>query len=351
MKNRRFRIVLWFCFWLTLITAAGQYLLSAGFPFRFSSLEPYLLRKENDDWTHNAFVMQDLKNRIRTDDSRDFVFIGSSTSLEAITEDSLVNERLLRLTRRQTRFTSLCSSLMTFSDEIKIVDELGDINCTLLIGIEPLRFKYEARVQLEQPLPKYTSSKYYYLSTNSALVAILSDYGFSTPITERFSLFRSATAFGEIVKKQLSYMKETGGEIEYTIHNRHAVGEKKPVSEKDRERLAQGLTNALKRYTEEFDMNYRLLEKEIDIAASNGNRIILVDLPFNPLFQDEMDQYYPVYNEKIKDLVNEKGIEYLDMRTGITLVAEDFRDFHHMRHSGRIRFTEALADYLAGYMN
>jgi hypothetical protein len=350
-KIRRFRILLWFFSWLFFIMVMGELFLSLGYPFRFRSLEPYLLRKENDDWTRNAFVIQDLRNRDRTCDSRDFVFIGSSTSLEAITEDSLLQERIQELTLEPVLFTSLCSSLMTFSDEIKIVNALGDLNCTLLIGIEPLRFKYKARVQLEQPLSKYSNLKYYYLNADPALVAILSDYGFNPPITERFSLFRSTTVLGEMIKKQLSHIMKTGGEIKYTIYNRHAVGEKTPVKEKDREKYIRGLTNTLKHYKEEFDLNFVLLEKEIDIATSNGNGIILIDLPCNPLFQDQMEAYYPGYDEKIKELVAEKGIRYLDMRTTVKLVAEDFRDFHHMRNSGRVKFTEALAAHLVDYMN
>jgi hypothetical protein len=345
---KEIRVLLWSVFWLTVILGVSEYALAIGWPWRKSELEPYMLRKTNDDWIHNAFEIQRIKNRNPAKEREFFVFIGGSTCLEAITSDSLMKARMKELTGRQIGFSSLCSSYRSFSDDAKIVEELDAFGGTLLIGIEALCFRTSIDKQLTCLLETGLNHlKYCYLNTSPPINKVLSNYGLRIGLMERSCLLRTAKVLGEILKKKGLYFLDKRGEIQRLVHDRHAVGDKTPVNDEDRKKHKSMLRNMSQQYDRFYRMNLDLLKEVIDIAKCNGNRVFLIDMPRNPIYGPQIDRFNVHYDEMIRNLIKEKGVGYIDMRNAAQWTPEDFRDVHHLRSPGQIKFTEALAQYLA----
>ena len=206
------RIVVWAFLWLVFIMGMSEYLLSNGWPWKISWIEPYMLRKNNDDWTHNAFEIQKIKNRTASHIKGDtLVFVGGSISLEAISSDPEMSRRLKELTGEQTNFRSICATYQTFADDAKISRELGAFGGILLIGIEPLSFKAKLTSQITEKLKTgHTHLKYYYLSPGRDINGILLKYGFEGGLFHRFRLFKTAKVFGEIMKKKVPVLLTSG---------------------------------------------------------------------------------------------------------------------------------------------
>ena len=97
-------------------------------------------------------------------------------------------------------------------------------------------------------------------------------------------------------------------------------------------------------------MNLDLLYELIDITRSNGNKVVLIDLPDNPIYKVQIAEFNPHYDNMIRKVVAEKDVGYIDMRSAAEWEPADFRDVHHMRSSGRKKFTEALAGRLSKYL-
>jgi hypothetical protein len=347
MKKKGSHITLWFIVWVIIILLLGEYALSMGYPWKFSNLEPYMLRKQNDDWTHNAFEIERIKKWGQADNRELIVFIGGSASIEVISDDTIISERLTESIGREITFTSLCANWQSPGENATIANRIKSFGGTLLIGMEPQTF----RIKIDRQLILDARLRYYYLTITSNINSILSEYGFNPGFTHRIYLFRTAMVIGEIFKKSTKCFITSGFKLKSITHNRHAFGDMTPVNEDDREKQIIWLKKVLILYEENYRLNMDLLKETIDIAQSNGINVVIVDLPYNPVFIESINKFNPHYDNLIKDLVSEKGIGYIDMRHAADYTPEDFRDVHHLRSQGQVKFTNALIVKLAEYIS
>lgn len=347
--KKEFRILAWVFIWIIVILGCFEVLLAAGYPWKYSSLEPYLLRDNADDWTHNGFEIQRIKKAASSKNKKQVViFLGGSVGVEAITTDEEMSRMLSDRLNSPVLFRSLCSSYKTFSDEIKIVEELGSLNATIIFNTEILRFKTTNDKQLVRFFKEteHEHLKYYFLPTSTYSRAILEQYNIEAGIKHSVRVFRTGMIFGEILKKKLYRCFFSARKRVKSIHVRHSSDGKKPVDEKRQEALSIILNSELENIAKVYNVNYQLFRAAIGKAHSNGNRVILVDTPINPLFDDQMEAFTLKYNQLIQDLVQEKNLAYLDLRDAADWEPEDFRDLHHMLPSGRGKYTAVLAEKL-----
>lgn len=346
--RKEYRVLAWIFIWILFILGCFEILLAAGYPWKHSSLEPYLLRNNGDYWTHNGFEIQRLKKAAFSKKNKEmFIFLGGSVGLEAITTDEEMSRMLSDRLNRPILFSSLCSSYKTFSDEIKIIEELGSLNTTIIFNTEILRFKTTNDKQLTRFSKKteHEHLKYYFLPTSTYSRAILEQNGIEVGIKHRTRVFRTGMVFGEILKKKL-YRFFFARERFKTIHDRHnVIG--KPVDEKRQKELSTILDSMLENITKVYSVNYQLFKAAVNEALANGNRVILAETPTNPLFDDQLETFTPKYNKLIQDLILEKNLAYIDLRDAADWQPEDFRDLHHMLPSGRKKHTVMLAEKLA----
>jgi hypothetical protein len=348
--KKEFRILGWVFICIFFILGCFEVLLAAGYPWKYSSLEPYLLRKKNDNWTHNGFEIQRIKQAVSSKNNKEvIVFLGGSVGLEAITSDEEMSQMLSDRLDRPVLFRSLCSSYKTFSDEIKIIEELGSLgaNSTIIFNTEILRFKTTNDKQLVNFLKEteYEHLKYYFLPTSTSSSAIFDEHNIEVGIKHRVRIFRTSMVFGEIFKKKI-YRFFFARQRFKSVHDRHTADSKKPVDEKQQAKLSKILDSMLEDIAEVYKVNYQFFRAAIDKAHLNGYRVILADTPTNPLFDDQLEAFTPKYNKLIQDLVQEDNNAYLDLRDAADWKPEDFRDLHHMLPSGREKYTAILVEKL-----
>ena len=341
--SRGLRVLSWAAIWLVVIALGTECFLGLGYPWRFPSLEPYFLNKNWDDWTHNAFVIQRIKHDDARRDDRVIVLIGGSAGREAVVSDADMGATLGEMTGRKIGFASLCSSDQNFVDTGRIVEELDSFKKTFVILIAPMRFTHR--------VDNIPGKDYYFLATSSRLNRILGEGGEGLGFTYRFRLFRSALRWGQVAKKHLRYMVRKKGKIRRIAYERHRYPHRKPPGEKTIRHYRKEMTKALGNFKKHSALNFRLLRASVDAALENGDRVILLNMPSNPHLDEITARFSPDYDEMVSDLVQNKGVGYLDLRRAADWKFEDFLDVHHLRASGQGKFVPLLTRYLADHIN
>ena len=189
--KKEFRILAWVFIWIIVMLGCFEVLLAAGYPWKYTSLEPYLLRHNADYWTHVGFEIQKIKKvSISKNKKQVVIFLGGSVGLEAITTDEEMSRILTERMNRPVFFRSLCSSYKTFSDEIKIVEELGSLNVTIIINTEILRFKTSNNKQFVRLNKEkgHEHLKYYFLPTSAHARVTLDSLDIAHPKPSRHQL-------------------------------------------------------------------------------------------------------------------------------------------------------------------
>lgn len=334
--------------WLGVIFAGVEIGLRSGYPFQWIELRPYYMLRTNDSWAHNGFEIQKLLSG-DPEVSQQFVFLGGSQALEAITTDAEMEGRLNEQGLDSAGFTSLVSSYKTFADEAKIVNAFSDAeNFTFLLPIEAWRFKNEPSIQLE-----YTDTsdrfvpKYYFLPIPKEIEGDLGEGLDAVPFLRRVSLTVNAVPrVGELVKKRVLIYPQYRRWYTYK-HDRHMVSKNaSPWGEEDIVRFNERIVDNTS-YSRNVDFNVQLVRDVIELAHKHGHRIILVDVPVNERTRGALETYGQGYSTMIRDLVAETGAGYIDLSKGGDWKNEHFRDHHHMLDSGREIFTLELAEALA----
>lgn len=342
------RILLWVGFWVVAIVVLLEMVMVTGLPWRVASLEPYLTRYKKDHWTRNAFLIEEIRQAsIVEKDTEKLVFLGGSVGLASITSDRQVSGFLSEENIRKVSFYSLCSHYKSFSDELKIIEKLGGVDATVVINTELLRFKTsndKQLVRIEEDT-QYENLKYFYLPTSNVAREILEEFGLEVDMKQRTSSIRSAIVLGEIFKKQFAAFLNTRKFLT-NQSARHFTG-LEPLTIENTEKHKKILDDLLEKTKKLIPINKRLLEAVIRQAQSNGNRVVLLDSPINPLFKDQISNMEKGYDTMIASMVYDMNLGYIDMRKGVEWISEDFRDLHHMLPSGREKFTRVLAKRLA----
>ncbi|MES0488481.1 MAG: D-alanyl-lipoteichoic acid biosynthesis protein DltD [Leptospirales bacterium] len=343
--NRQYRILLWFVFSFVTLQVFGEVLLSMDYPWKLSVLEPYLLRGKQDAWVHNAFEIQRLKKLAKTDkEIKLIVYLGGSVCASGITSDEKVSKQLSTALKKSVVFSRLCSPYKSFADELKIVEELGAINATIIINTEIGRFSRPNEKQLvtRKDKSKYSYNKYFYIPVTESIKTIFKEYNISIELNQHFRLWKTAKALGISIRKRFVKRKKL------TYHyNGYVSGT--PVNEDHKTEIEARLTESKGKWgqTQEFQVNFSLLKMAIEKAQLNQNRVILVETPVNPLFVKYTEANRSEYESILNQIIKSQGLGYLDLRYALNWKPEEFRDLHHMIHPGPDRFTAILAKRLS----
>ena len=309
------RIFLWFLFWLLIICASIECLIRQQYPWRFTSLEPYLLKKPNDDWNHNAFLLQKLKETNLHDFDRSYLFLGGSAAIEAITSDEEMKERLKELTGKKIGFMSITSSFKSFSDEAKILEKLGEFQGTVIIPVEPWRFIISADIQL-QAVDKngVRRIKYYYLPNSEKILNILKKHGKDVTWSDRLCIFQFSEVFGELLKKKILRCVHLKGKLKAIKYDRHIASKNKVFAD---DKLIASLSNKLKKseaYRNHHEVNFELLDEIVRICKKNKCHVVWLELPTNPLLADDFKVFAPNYDNRVQKYLLKAQIGFIDMQ-------------------------------------
>lgn len=340
----KIRVALWCLAWLVVCSGLAEGLLRADVPWRYPALEPHVLRSKRDAYAHNGFEIQ----RVRRRDGGDaVVLLGGSTGLLALEDDAAFGDRLGERLGRPVSFHSVCATYQVFTDDAQIVHELGAFDGTVLLAVDALRFTKSADQQLV-----YTDRegrpvrKYYYLPTPRPVLELLAEQGVRPPWHQRVLLPDCVIGLGGMEKKRFRDLVREGTYARREF-DRLYISREIPADAERIVEIRQMLRDNVAEYERWHELNFALLDAVIAEARFHGNHVVIVELPHNPVFAEEFAAL-PGYDARMAALVAGTGVGYVDLRDAAEWGPKDFRDAHHLRSSGRVKFAAALLDALPG---
>ena len=333
---RPYRILAWFVTWFLLIFAATTFVGMSGWPWQFSSLQPYLLRNAGDNWLHNAFSIY-RTNDADSQNLTKIVYVGGSVCLESLPSDTRMADELTSRLQRPVRFTSICSPYQNFADEARIVHALGAFSGWLILGTEPAFFSKVPERQFEARADAGEAGGYgyFYLPIQPRLRDIVGIEGVSvSAYTDIREFWKTGPrAISDATKRALR-----DGPIEL---RRHRITAYRNV---DYQIVADKfITN----YRRSARMNDALRREAIQSALLNGNRVALIEIPNDEALMGLFDPIREDYQTRVRKMVSEFSIRYLVPQTLASWTKQDFFDTHHLSPRGREKFVSVLSDLLA----
>ncbi len=349
---KQIRVMLWTIVWISCLFAIAETVFSTGFPYNISRLEQYTLRTPGDPFIHNAFEIQRIIQKDKSDSVPVFVYLGGSAARGSTYSDSTVEKQVQNLTGTRIKFSNLSSNHRHFIDDLNMVEEMEGSNDVVVITIEALRFGKSGKV-IESNIGRMPYPPYRLDS-----LRLLIEHGVAVYPNNMSYLLRSIKHLGESSKKSILYTLKDKRSEGYNIRRydfAHREDRKRDLglTKKEKAKRLQNILGGkkLKLYRQNWEFNLATLKKVIERSRSYGNEVILVDLPQNPLLSDSYQDFYEHYDPMVQELVNETGIIHFDLRFVRKWVPQDFKDAHHLTRQGSLKYTEAFSQALADYIS
>lgn len=341
------RVLLLAVLWIVILLILAEYALMLGYPWRFARLKPYMLREHDDTYVHCAFEAQRVKHDPEAESLKRFVYLGGSAARESITNASDMEKRIEAVSGQKARFYHLASPHRNLMEDANITALLGDFDGTILLPVEPWRFtKNPENVASEM---KFS----FYLVTDGRFAPVIEKHGFAIPLINRVYLVRSAVTLGEIIKKSILYYFKndfTAKKLSYdSRYGRSNIAlPDRPKAFIDRNlKTVKGIS---KQYPKHHEFNVELLKVIVETAHANGNRIVLIEFPTNPYFNESVKKTYPQYERMLSEILAEYDyVDFINLRAMDIWDPYDYRDWHHMLDGKK--FSGVLAARLTELMN
>lgn len=276
---------------------------------------------------------------------------GSAGGLECVTDDSHISMLLSEKTGKKIGFSSIVASYKTFSDSIKIIEELKDANVTFLFGLEPYLFYKSPSMEFQFEKKGRPIRKYHFLKVPDSYADFLSAQKIDVPLAQHFISMNMYPVLGEMFKKMIiNPIKGKSVKYEY---DRHRISKKKkPLTAEKADKLAKKITSTKKKAYlanwKQQDILFRTLVKYV--REQPGNSIVFFDLPQPDVLVPALEIMAPDYLDRLSGIIKEYNLYYMNFQADGPWVKGYYHDAHHMIEPGRIRFTDVLADGLAEYI-
>ncbi len=352
-KIRPVRIVLWTLIWIITLLVGGELFIRSQTLWKFGAIEPYMLFSGYGKHHYSAFEIQRIKNRNKSDYDEYYVLLGGSAAgLECFTSDKQVSNFLSKKTRKKIGFSSIAASFHTFSDEIKVMNELKDADVTFILGLEALRVWRDKSFSLqfyEKSLKRHIR-KYYYLQLPEGYTKFLKRQGIEVPLSQHLLSLNFWPVMGEGLKKEVTRWLKTGHYKR--AYNRHsASNRKKGLTLKRAKAVASKLSSSFKKqYGENSDRHFTILEKLIEFVEDNNLRLIVFDLPQPEDMLIDLEIMAPDYTNRISSIVQKHNLTYFYFQNDIEWNRTYYHDAHHMVKAGQTQFTILFTDKLAKHI-
>lgn len=333
---RPYRVLAWSIAWFLLIVAAVTFLGMSGWPWRFMSLQPYLLRYAGDNWLYNAFSIyatHDADSQKLTK----IVYVGGSVCLESLPSDRWMEAELNKRLEQPVRFASICSPYQNFADEARIIDALGGFDGILILGTEPAFFAKVAERQFQARSDAGTvgGNGYFYLPIESGLLSVAQDHGITV------NALTDIQQFWNIAPRALAQAATRALQKGPITFRRHRITSYRDLDYQD---VANKFIN---NYRTSVSVNEALRRAAIRSALARGNRVVLIEVPNDETLIGLFDPIREDYSTRIENMVREFSVEYLRPQSKTSWTRKDFFDTHHLSPVGRRKFAVVLADLLA----
>ena len=308
--------------------------LSRGMLWR---LDPgWLLSTPYDDWTHAMWAVNQLDE---SSDITPIYLVGGSGSREAVVSNESVEEALAARRSGRHRFLNLGTRNQTFFETVVLIENLPDTKSGLIIfGLTPSFFTddvsdaRQAVYGTRFPLYSYT------------LVKALDAMGLLRRSALPINVLRYRAMFANYLNKRIA-----GKTLFKSMPYRNHLYEGRPPLQgavlRDRfKRIAASMVD----YADFAALNIQMLEIAIRLAQEKGYKVLLVDLPRNPVGEDFLyDRILDSYRNNLKILTDATGTEHIDLHAQYEFPPSYFYDHLHQIAKARAIFQERFIDLIS----
>ena len=300
----------------------------------------YLLSDPYDDWTNVLWQV----NRFDADDTENDVvfFFGGSSSREAVTSDDDVSNALSTL-GKDLRFHNFGTRNQSIAESVILLDNLPRTeNGLVIFGLQPTLFRYphaeivESYRGLRFPLPSPTLKQF------------LDERPEPWKPGSTLNLVRYRALVSNYIRLRLQNSSHYGyatsagllSEVQYINHLYTGAG---PMRPDKLERLLRKVSKRMETYGLAANLNFELLQLGIRLARDKGYRVMLVEMPRNPVSDDTAFAPYTAhFLESVGTLSVFEGVPFVELGASLGLQQSDFVDHVHLVDRARPHFQKAL---------
>lgn len=320
-----------------LLLASIEVSLSKGLLWR---LDPgWLLSTPYDDWTHAMWAVNQLHDN---SDATPIYLLGGSGSREAVISNESVEEALVARRPGSYRFLNLGTRNQTFFETIILIENLPDTRSGLIIfGLTPHFFTddvddaHEAVYGTRFPLYSRTLAE-----SLDAMGLLHRD---ALPI----NVLRYRAVFANYLNKRIAGKNL----FELLDYRNHLYEGRPPMSNRELGNIFNEIAANMTSYPDYSVLNFQFLEVGVRLAQKKGYKVLLVDLPRNPVGEQFLyGRILGSYQENLKILSDATGAEYFNLHDQYNFPRSYFYDHLHQVDSARVIFQERFVDLISSQL-
>ena len=295
----------------------------------------WLLSTPYDDWTHAMWAVNQLDEG---SDVTPIYLVGGSGSREAVISNESVEEALTARNSSHYRFLNLGTRNQTFFEAVVLIENLPDSNSGLIIfGLTPHFFTdgfddadiavYGTRFPLYSP----------------TLVETLEEMELLKRDARPINIWRYRALVANYLNKRIA-----GKNLFRPLRYRYHLYEgRPPMRGRQLEKWFDIIAAEMEDYPDFAAMNIQILEVAVKLAQEKGYKVLLVDLPRNPVGEEPLyGEILDSYRKNLKTLTDITGTEHVDLPERYDCPKSYFYDHLHQIDSARVIFQERFVDLI-----
>lgn len=298
----------------------------------------YWLRGEHDDFAAVSWKVDHLKRH--PPGGALVVLLGGSSGREAVSSDERITAEFSSAMGRPVNAYNLSCSSQTVAQKIAIVDNLPNVQTTVLIGANLTTFSLSTEVNFQQTLGRE-------LLLNSPALCNLAqaNYGGKYP---PFGILPG------ILRFFLSYTRQHFSNLlfrgkTFSDYNMHVYDTEKARTTAEKHKMVKDLKGSSS--SENFAFNKEMLQQLLDLCKRRGFDAVIVELPINSaLVRDALETQTRGYRLMLNELATSNGVPYMNFNSELPLTDHDFYDIFHLGRTGRALWENKLGESLAGIL-
>jgi len=294
----------------------------------------WVLATPHDDWSHAAWQI----HRLRRDagGAPVVVFIGGSAVREAVSGSAAMTAALSERAGRPMRFINLGTRDQNLAERLLLVDQLPRIEQGVVVfSMHPLFLR-------DGPEDWAIAAKgVRFPLASPALAKAVAGIAPQLSGDSGWHVLRFRPQVGNWIKRRTA-QRAVFRRLSYIEHMKEKAG---PMSEQALADTMRMIGPELQHYPTYRDANLELLAHAVRLATTRGYRVILMDLPRNPVCDHALfRQVLADYSEAVSQLARHLDVPYVDMHAQLAFAREDFHDHVHFLRTSRPRFEAAFIE-------
>lgn len=317
-----------------LLLGALEVSLSRGWLWRLDV--GWLLSDPTDDWARAVWSVK----RAERSGRGDYVFIiGGSGAREALVSDESVQAMLAAEGRPLFQFVNLGTRNQSLYESLVLVENLPPARHGLVVmALTPSLFRdglteaHDAVYGTRIPLYSH------------ALVRMLESADLLPTPALPINVIRFRPKLGHYIKGRLAHRTL----FRSLTYQHHFLLGTRPLRRVHLLPLLRKLSVQMRSFPANAAFNFAVLERSVRLAQHKGYRVLLVDLPRNPLSERVLyEPYLSSYRQRVHELSETTGASYRDLHLLYQFPPQYYYDHLHLLDWARTKFQDRFVGLLA----